>query len=126
MAAGRTLIVLEDDPGARNALCLVLSDWDFHAIGAPSAAEAMQALGAGAAGVAAIITDFDLGDGLNGVSESQALLAAGVKAPVLVISGSLGDRAARTAHAAGFEFLAKPVMPVDIRTWLDAAASAAA
>jgi DNA-binding NtrC family response regulator len=121
-----TLIVLEDDPKARAALCLVLSDWDFQPVAAAHAAEALDALAGGLDGVVAVITDFDLGDGRTGVGETRALIDAGLRAPVLVISGSFGGRAVEAARAAGFQFLPKPVMPVDIRRWLDAELGSAA
>ena len=115
------IIVLEDDPGARAALCLLLSDWDFRPVDGECAADAIAKLGAQASAVAAIITDFDLGGGMNGVEEATALRAAGIAAPVLVVSGSLRGRAGDLARQAGFGFLAKPVLPQDIQNWLSTA-----
>ena len=110
-------MVLEDDPGVRGALCLLLEDLEFRPAAGARAAEALAILGA-ADGVAAIITDYDLGDGVNGVDEVLFLREAGVNAPVLVISGSLRGKAGEAARAAGFNFLSKPVRPVDIENWL--------
>jgi DNA-binding NtrC family response regulator len=126
MPAFKTLIVLEDDPAVRDALCLVLSDWEFRPLPAASASQALTDLAAAPGRVVAIITDFDLGGGLDGVSESKALLAAGVAAPVLVVSGSMGMNALSAAREAGFGFMPKPVVALDIRRWLDAALGKAA
>lgn len=112
------IVVLEDDPRVRGALCLLLSDWDFRTTDGVSAGEALQKLGAETAAVTAVITDFDLGPGINGVDEARALRGAGVAAPVLVISGSLRGRAGEMAREAGFHFLSKPVNPADLQTWL--------
>jgi two-component system, sensor histidine kinase len=112
------IVVLEDDPRVRGALCLLLSDWDFRTADGASAVEALAQVGAALAAVTAVITDYDLGAGVNGIDEARALRAAGVAAPVLVISGSMRGRAGELAREAGFHFLSKPVKPVDIQNWL--------
>ncbi len=111
------VVVLEDDPGVRGALCLLLEDLAFTPAAGARAAEALAIIGQ-PFGVTAIITDYDLGAGVNGVDEVMALRSAGLTAPVLVISGSLQGTAGAAARAAGFHFLSKPVRPVDIENWL--------
>lgn len=111
------VVVLEDDPGVRGALCLLLEDLEFRPAAGARAAEALAVLSS-PDGVTAVITDYDLGAGVNGVDEALFLRSAGVSAPVLVISGSLRGKAGEAARAAGFHFLSKPVRPVDIENWL--------
>lgn len=119
-ALGNVIVVLEDDPRLREALCLLLADWNFRAVSATRAGDALAQVGAYVEVVIAVITDFDLGEGVNGVDEAHALRAAGVSAPVLVISGSLRGNALEKAREAGFHFLSKPVKPLDIENWLAA------
>lgn len=117
-AKGNLIVVLEDDPRVRSALCLLLSDWDFQTAEGARAGEALARVGEAVATVTAVITDYDLGDGVNGIDEAHALRAAGVAAPVLVISGSMRGTAGDLAREAGFHFLSKPVKPLDIQNWL--------
>jgi DNA-binding NtrC family response regulator len=117
-AQANLVVVLEDDPRLRSALCLLLSDWNFRTVDGANAGDALGAIGAAICEVVAIITDFDLGAGLNGIDEVAALREAGVAAPVLVISGSMRGRAGDLAKQAGFHFLSKPVKPLDIENWL--------
>jgi FixJ family two-component response regulator len=119
-AQGNVVVVLEDDPRLREALCLLLADWDFRVVSSGRAGEALALVGPSLGAVMAVITDFDLGAGVNGVDEAHALRAAGISAPVLVISGSLQGNAVEKAREAGFHFLRKPVKPLDIENWLAA------
>jgi DNA-binding response OmpR family regulator len=116
----KIVVILEDDPGARDALSLLLSDWDYEPVAAADARGAKAALGGNMSRVAAIITDYNLGGGVDGISETGQLIAAGAAVPVLVISGTMQGRAGVKARDAGFHFLTKPVTPVDIKAWLDA------
>jgi DNA-binding NtrC family response regulator len=117
-APANVIVVIEDDPRLREALCLLLADWDFRAVSAARAGDALAQVGHSLGSVMAVITDFDLGDGVNGVDEAHALRAAGISAPVLVMSGSLRGNALEKAREAGFHFLSKPVKPLDIENWL--------
>ncbi len=118
--SARTAIVLEDDPNVRFALSILLEDWGWRPIAALDAAEALAQLDAPlSATVEAIVTDYNLGDGIDGVSEVRALARAGVNAAVLVLSGSMRGAAQRAAEAAGHDYLAKPVRPAELQAWLD-------
>jgi CheY-like chemotaxis protein len=117
-AQANMVVVLEDDPRLRSALCLLLSDWDFRTADGANAGEALARIGTAHNAVTAVITDYDLGAGFNGIDEVRALRAAGIAAPVLVISGSMRGNAGELARQAGFHFLSKPVKPLDIQNWL--------
>ena len=117
-ARTRTAILLEDDPHSRQTLEILLSDWGWSAVAACDAADALTRISAAPGGVAAVITDYNLGGGLTGVDEVRALAAAGVTAPVLVLSGSVRGRAHVAADAAGHDSLTKPVSVPALRAWL--------
>jgi DNA-binding response OmpR family regulator len=117
-ARTRMAILLEDDPYSREALEILLSDWGWTAVAASDAAGALTRMVAGAASVAAVITDYNLGAGVTGVEEVRALAAAGVTAPVLVLSGSMRGRAEVAAGAAGHDYLTKPVSVPALQAWL--------
>ena len=115
----RTAIVLEDDPNVRAALAILLEDWGWNPVAALDAAEALTLMNGDAVNVRAIVTDYNLGDGVNGVDEVRRLIAAGISAQVLVLSGSMRGTAQREATAAGHAYLAKPVRPSALQAWLD-------
>jgi DNA-binding response OmpR family regulator len=117
-ARARTAILLEDDAHSRAALEILLSDWGWTPVAAPDAAGALSRIAADAANVAAVITDYNLGAGVTGVDEVRALAAAGVSAPVLVLSGSMRGKAQVAADAAGHDYLTKPVNVTALRAWL--------
>jgi DNA-binding response OmpR family regulator len=116
----RIAILLEDDANVRGALELLLSDLGWRPIAAASAQQALVLLGGASAHVGAVITDFNLGPGLNGVDETRALAQAGVAAAVLVMSSSMRGRAELAARAAGHDYLPKPVQAERVEAWLAA------
>src|SRR5262249_2902136 len=90
----KIVVLVEEDPAARAALALLVSDWGFEAIDAASAGDILKRLGQDFSSVFAIITDFNLGPGTpTGVEEAKSLVAAGVRNAVLVISGSMRGKA---------------------------------
>ena len=121
MADGtRIAVLLEDDPNVREALEFLLSDLGWFALGADRAQNALERLPAGPGAVGLIITDFNLGDGVNGVDEARTLMEAGVRAPVLVMSSSMRGKAELAARAAGHDYLAKPVEAARVEAWVAA------
>jgi CheY-like chemotaxis protein len=114
----RIVIVLEDDPNVRTALVILMEDWGWQAVAAATASEALGQLGS-VGEVGAIVTDYNLGEGINGVDEVKAMANSGVQAPVLVLSGSMRGKAQEAALAAGHQYLAKPVRPPELQAWLD-------
>jgi two-component system, sensor histidine kinase len=117
-AQTRTAIVLEDDPNARAALVILLEDWGWTPVVAITADAVLQLVGSALGAVRAVVTDYNLGDGINGVDEVKRLQAAGLDADVLVMSGSMRGRAQEAAKQAGHDYLAKPVKPAALQAWL--------
>jgi CheY-like chemotaxis protein len=67
----------------------------------------------------AIITDFDLGLGPNGIEAAHVLRADRAPAPpVLVVTASSHSHVESAARAAGFDLLRKPASPAFLRRWL--------
>lgn len=112
------ILIIEDDPASAGALSLILSDWGADVIAGASLAELMPKLESRRA-AAAIIADFCLGEGPNGVLAAQSLLQLLPSAPVLVLTSAFGNRAASDASDAGFDFMAKPARAEAIVAWLE-------
>jgi DNA-binding NtrC family response regulator len=112
------VVVIEDDPASSEALSLILRDWGADVVTAASANAAVAALGARAAETSAIITDYNLGPGPDGVSGVRTLALLAPAARVLVLSGSFHGKATRAAAKAGFELMSKPANAEAIIAWL--------
>lgn len=120
MSLGKPLaLVLEDDESAAEALSLLLRDWGAVVLQCPPAQSPLDVLGGRLPDLRWIITDYDLGGGVNGVKVARRLADDAPTARVLVLTGSVGAAADREAAAAGFELMRKPAPPDAILAWLE-------
>jgi signal transduction histidine kinase/CheY-like chemotaxis protein len=112
------ILLVEDDPAARDALATVLRNWGHTCTCAASADEALAAL-AGAAGWDVVVSDYDLPGDRNGLQTMAAVRAATrADLPALLISGTMGPALREAAVAAGCIALGKPVKPLQLRSVL--------
>ena len=113
------ILILEDDELAGEGLALLVRDAGQDAVIFKSLAAA-HASGASGMRITAIISDFDLEQGQNGVVAAQELRAAREPVPpVLIVTGSRHRAVEAAARAAGFAMLPKPASPVRLRRWLE-------
>lgn len=124
MSKAKPLVaVIEDDPAAAEALCLILRDWGAEVLVAASAPEMQRLLGPRLSELGWLITDFNLGKHHDdGVAGARTLLTLAPQARVLVLSGSFRDRGAVAAREAGFDLMSKPAQARAIIAWLERAA----
>lgn len=116
-----TVIIIEDEPDAADALATIVRDWGAEvAIGSDPQAIAEQ-LGARIRDVGWIITDFHVGPGPDGVKMVREIANAAPAAKVLVLSGSFRERASEEAAKAGYEVMHKPARAEKIVSWLERA-----
>ena len=118
--ANRPLVVIfENDELGAQGLALVLRDAGYQALVFKSLRDARDACGMASTKVSAIIADYDLDHGLNGVDAAQELRAARKpEPPVLIVTGTQRRDVRMAAQAAGFDFSAKPASPAFLRQWL--------
>jgi ActR/RegA family two-component response regulator len=119
MTAKPLVVVIEDDLACADALGLILDDWGAEVVVGGSAAEIAATLGLRSASVGWIITDFNLGDGPDGITGLRPLTLAAPRARILVLSGSFRGQAAKAAQAAGLDVMSKPADRDAIVTWLE-------
>ncbi len=121
--AGLRVAVIEDDRIVREAMCALLRRWGCEVRAADSADGILSEASPAAQ---AIIADYQLGDGRNGVDAIETLRKAwGVAVPALMVSGETvrpGDERARGIPAK--DWLLKPVQPAPLQSWLAVHASA--
>lgn len=118
--------VLEDDPRSAAAMQMLLQDWGFASLLGAELDELLQRLAGREHEVRAIVTDFQLRGGPDGVGAIARLRGVGVDAPALVLTGTVKGRARRAASAAGHAFIEKPAQPARLRAWLSEAIAAPA
>ncbi|CAA7618368.1 PAS domain-containing protein [Magnetospirillum sp. UT-4] len=106
--AGRTVVVVDDDPDIQLGLRLILDDWGCRAVIAASAGEALAALDGAGARPDVILADLRLGEYGGGIGAVDAIRRhTGVEAPALLFTG---DTEAPDSGA-GIRVLRKPLDP---------------
>ncbi len=116
------LIVIDDDASVRDSLGALLERWGHRVMEGNDAPEALlqwQQLGCPA--VDAAIIDLRLRGGRTGL-QAIADLRAGIGAtlPALVVTGDIAPSRLRLLTDAGQPWLPKPLMPMRLRSWLQA------
>ena len=112
------ILILENDELTSEGLALLVRDAGYQAAIFKSLSEASQSTVL-ICNVSAIISDFDLDRGPNGVEAAQALRAdRHPQPPVLIVTGTRHRRVESAARAAGFEISSKPASPAFLRRWL--------
>jgi CheY-like chemotaxis protein len=123
----RSIIVVDDDPLARDALCRWLLAWGCRVAACADAAAARTALdGADGAAPDALITDWRLPGGEDGLEVIRtARQRHGPALPAILITGGALEDARRLAQQQGVVLLHKPVRPAALRAALSACTSPA-
>ncbi len=124
--AGRTVLVIDDEPAIRDAVCEVLRRWKVRPIAASSAAEALAALRARGGTPDAIVVDYQLEGGKTGLDAiAQIDAALGVTIPAIIVTGDTQPERLREASAQGRLLLHKPLAPMRLRAALTSVLQAA-
>jgi len=115
----RLVLVLENDELIGEGLALLLRDAGYQAVVFKSFDDARNAVAMASTSVSAIISDYDLDCGANGVEAAKALRAKRKpEPPVLIVTGTQDRDAATAARSAGFDISSKPTPPAFLRRWL--------
>ena len=102
-----SILIVDDEPGIREALCAVMKDEGFSADAVASGEECLAAVGRRAYGC--ILLDVWL-PGIDGLETLRLLRAAGSDAAVVIISGHGNvETAVRATKLGAFDFIEKPL-----------------
>ena len=117
----RQVLVVEDDAHARDALVSWLASWGCQVVACASAAAVRKALETIPAAPDALVTDWRLPGGEDGLDVVR-LVRQRFRAtlPAILITGDALDDARRLAREHGFVLLHKPVRPAALRVALGA------
>lgn len=95
----RRILIVEDDPGARRSLLLLLTGRGFDAAAFPTAAQGLA--NAAAHPPACLVADYRLEDG-DGIALLEAMRASGWTDPAILISAYSSRELSDRAKIAGF------------------------
>ena len=111
MKCGRERVLLvEDSASVRGALGALLVQEGFRVVGVANAAEALRELADGRRGYDAIVTDFAMPPGPDGVELSHEVRSGGFEGAIVLVSGAFPpDVMERLAQAPVDRCLQKPV-----------------
>jgi signal transduction histidine kinase len=118
VAAGRLIVVIDDDALPLEAMAGVLRSWGCRVIAAHSADKARAEL----AGMPPdlIISDVHLAAGRTGIEAVEQLrAAAGARIPAFLVSGDISPALQDNARRQGYFLLHKPVEPMVLRNVLN-------
>lgn len=124
---GRLVLVVEDDLLQRHSLTLLLEQAGATVMAVETFSAALAGARAGFRRPAAILTDYRLPGGMDGLAGIQAMRQAlEVELPAILLTGELSSDLARAAKAAGCALLTKPAPPDRILSLLATLTDAAA
>jgi CheY-like chemotaxis protein len=101
-----TVLVVEDDPSLNQLLVLALRGDGFSVVSATNGEDALAVFRHGGR-IDLLLTDFQLGGGMNGLQLASLIVSENASMKVLVISGTPGCEG--LAQAQGWPFRSKPL-----------------
>ena len=119
--AGRTIVIVEDEPAVRQGLEVLLAAWGATTVSLDSAAatSAWAASADPAVPPALVIADYRLEDGATGVAAIAAVRRRfGNAVPAVVVTGSTMTGHEKDALEHDFHLLIKPVLPNKLRAMI--------
>jgi signal transduction histidine kinase/CheY-like chemotaxis protein len=122
-AAGRCVLVIDDDRDALEGLLNVLRAWGCEPVGITTYGEALAFARDAAEPPGFVIADFHLGDGTTGLDAIAELRRwFGLEIPALVLTADRSERPRSAARSAHCWFLNKPAQLERVRSLLEASA----
>lgn len=115
--AGLQVLVVDNEPAAREALCQLLEGWGCLPQAVATGQDAERLLSGGTFDV--WLFDYHLDDGDDGVALYTRLAAHYPSAPCVVLSADQTDVVRQAVHEAGLALLAKPLRPLALKSVLD-------
>ena len=116
------IAVIDDDAEVRDAMRSLLHSWQCDVLDGSDADEVLRLVRAGHAAPRAVVADLRLLGGRDGVAEIARLREAfGADLPALLVSGDSAPERVRVMQDSGLPWLAKPVSPARLRSWLSRA-----
>ena len=112
------MLIVEDNAILRMSLEETVADWGYKTLSAASGEAAVKQV-EGGVHVDAVVTDYRLGAGLNGIQTALEIERLSRRAlPKLIVTGDTARERLEEIRASGCDFLHKPVSVADLRAKL--------
>jgi two-component system, sensor histidine kinase len=116
--AGKRILIVDDEADVRDGATLLLRQWGCNVVAVADAATAADAY-RGRAPPQAMIVDYRLGDGAEGLATIAALRHVfGPATPAVLVSGESGEIELARIRDSGVPMLHKPLPPAQLRSLL--------
>jgi signal transduction histidine kinase/CheY-like chemotaxis protein len=116
--AGRRILVVDDEADVRDATASLLRQWGCDVVAVADVSTALDSY-RGRAAPEAMLVDFRLGAGMDGLAAIAALRQVfGLATPALLVSGESGEYELGRIRDAGVPLLHKPLPPARLRSLL--------
>jgi signal transduction histidine kinase len=115
--AGRSIIVVEDDPAILLALEMLLGDWGMEVHSAYSVQEVPALLDQLQCPPDLLAVDYRLPDGCSGL-DAVAIVHQRWRVPAILMTGDTAPERLNEAKRSGYRLLHKPINPEDLRRTL--------
>ncbi len=116
--AGKTVLLLDNDPQLASAVAALLRSWHCEVLLAHQPSQALHWL-AGGHNVDLLLFDYHLDQGATGVEVAQQLQQHyALQVPVLIHSADQQQQTRDSALNAGFHFMLKPLKPASLKRLL--------
>jgi two-component system, sensor histidine kinase len=120
LAAGKLIVVIDDDALVVDAMAGLLRSWGCRVISAHSGDKARGELSGIEAPPNLIISDFHLAGGKTGIEAIEQLRGTfGAPIPAFLVSGDISPALQDDVRRQGYLLLHKPVEPMTLRTMLN-------
>ena len=119
---GKLVLVIEDDPRAREAMTALLVQWGCRTLSAASGPEALRLVDAQERLPDMVLADYRLGEGCTGVQAVQALserYQGRARIPAVIVTGDSDPARLRDAQSSGLSLLHKPVKEARLRAAIE-------
>ena len=114
--AGRRVLVVENDPGMRQAFAMLLSGWGMDVSDAGGVEAARRTARESGRRPDLVLTDYRLDDGETGLQTIKLLRRdLGAALPALIVSAENGEGIRSLADPLGVPVLEKPVSETQLR-----------
>ncbi len=114
--SGGALLIIEDDAIVRVGLQMMVEGWGYRVAAAASGEEALVLVAERGVDPDAVVADYRLGEGMNGV---QAVLAVrhtfGRPVPAVIVTGDTAPERIQEVHSSGIGILHKPYGAEELR-----------
>lgn len=109
-SAGRSVLVIEDEPAQRMSLSLLLEDWGYRVRAAADLASALREIEQSGEQPSFVVSDFRLPGGCNGVEAIREIgRHVGRQVPGIILTGDTDPARLREARQSGCILMHKPV-----------------